>query len=128
MVSWRGLHQALRRGLTAAVGELYAVLVSAFRWWCGPYSVSSSQDARAAPFAANLHPRYIQHRLGKNAWLTQTAQFRELSWLYAEREYSYPKSESIWNPVGVQHLAVGIASKVGQTAKARSGYRVQSLR
>jgi hypothetical protein len=26
------------------------------------------------------------------------------------------------------HLAAGAASKVGQTAKARSGYRVQSLR
>jgi hypothetical protein len=31
------------------------------------------------------------------------------------------------DPVTRAHLAVGIASKVGQTAKARSGYRVQSL-
>ena len=27
--SWHGLHQALRRGMRAAVGELYAVWVSA---------------------------------------------------------------------------------------------------
>jgi hypothetical protein len=32
------------------------------------------------------------------------------------------------DPSYVVHLAAGVASKVGQTAKARSGYRVQSLR
>jgi hypothetical protein len=37
-------------------------------------------------------------------------------------------SENVGNLVTDAHLAAGAASKVGQTAKARSGYRVQSLR
>jgi hypothetical protein len=60
--------------------------------------------------------------------LFQTEQSKDEIWLDARREYSCPKSESMWNPVPCAHLAVGIASKVGQTAKVRSGYRVQSLR
>ncbi len=36
-------------------------------------------------------------------------------------------SENVRAPVTCTHLAAGAASKVGQTAKARSGYRVQSL-
>jgi hypothetical protein len=35
-------------------------------------------------------------------------------------------SENVRNLVTDAHLAAGAASKVGQTAKARSGYRVQS--
>ena len=58
--------------------------------------------------------------------LVQTAQSNDEIW-HTGRRYSCPKSESIWIPVTRAHLAVGIASKVGQTAKARSGYRVQSL-
>jgi hypothetical protein len=37
-------------------------------------------------------------------------------------------SENVGTPVMCAHLAAGAASKVGQTAKVRSGYRVQSLR
>src|SRR5450755_3082959 len=36
-------------------------------------------------------------------------------------------SENVGNLVTHANLAAGAASKVGQTAKARSGYRVQSL-
>jgi hypothetical protein len=36
-------------------------------------------------------------------------------------------SENVGTPFRCAHLAAGAASKVGQTAKARSGYRVQSL-
>ena len=39
----------------------------------------------------------------------------------------WASSENVGTPVMCAHLAAGAASKVGQTAKARSGYRVQSL-
>jgi hypothetical protein len=41
--------------------------------------------------------------------------------------YQGANSENVGNLVTHAHLAAGAASKVGQTAKARSGYRVQSL-
>jgi hypothetical protein len=72
VVSWLGLVQGSLQRVRGVVGELYAVHVS------GVISFVSFQGAEgyAAAFVATfLSPRLIQHRLGKNGPLVQTARF-----------------------------------------------------